>query len=89
MSMLSRLTCALALASVTITPVATLANTRAGDSDAIYSVATPAGPGLSGTVDGEKLDEENNFLVALLLGSWITGIAFIIFEDDNQSPGGN
>lgn len=89
MKSISRLICAIAAGNLVFVPIAAQANTRAGDNSAIYTTPMAAGSGVAASTGAEDENDENEFFVYLLAGSWVTGIIFIIFEDDNQSPGGN
>ena len=89
MNTLSRLICTFAAGGLAFIPVAAQANTRAGDNSTIYTTPMAVGSGIAASTGVEDEDDENEFFVYLLAGSWATGIIFIIFEDDNQSPGGN
>jgi hypothetical protein len=83
-----RMIMAVAAASMAILPVAAQANTRAGDSGAVYTTAS-AQPGLGRAADGEAAAGGLSIILALFSSALIiTGIVFATQSDDNgQSPG--
>ena len=84
----SRIAVTVAAASMAITPIAAQANTRAGDSAALYSQSTVAQPGTNRQAEGEELIGDGAWLLALLAALLATaGVIIAIDDDDNQSPG--
>lgn len=86
---LSRVIMTAAAASVAILPIAAQAETRAGDSGAVYSVSSSQ-PGLGRSSEGESAIGGFGILLALLAAGLIaTGIFFAADDgdDDDQSPG--
>lgn len=91
---------ALGAMSLIFTPIAAQANTRSGDGAAGYSSAGYASA-QSQLATGWITDDDDEggagkFVAWFLVGLWATGIAVIIFKDDdgrvgavNQSPGAN
>lgn len=86
---LSRIITAVATASLATAPIAVHANTRAGDSNAIFAVSMEASHATLGDDETAALIGVSDVFVAILLGAWITGIVFIIADDDNHSSGAN
>lgn len=85
----TRFALAAAAASMAVLPVAAQANTRAGDSGAVYSTSAP---GLGRAATGEGQSEEGGISAILLglisAGLIVTGIVFATQSDDEgQSPG--
>lgn len=74
---------------MTCAPIAAHANTRASDNNTVYSGSAADNPSGDDTFEAGSAFDEADFFVWLLAGAWATGILFIVFEDDNQSPGGN
>ncbi|WP_143736929.1 hypothetical protein [Erythrobacter tepidarius] len=70
-----------------VMPIAAQANTRAGDSGAVYSVS--AAPGLGRAVEGESAKSGFSIILGLLAtAAIIGGIILASSSDDNgQSPG--
>lgn len=90
MNIATRLISTAAALSITFVPIAAQASTRASDNDVIYTGSTQTLPLSDGDDDEDAgLIDLSDVLVAILAGAWVTGIIFIIAEDDNQSPGGN
>ena len=86
----SRIAMTAAAAGLVFAPIAAQANTRAGDSGAVYSISTASQPGVGRSADGESLEGESGLLLALLAAAAvIAGIIIIIEDEDNQSPGAN
>jgi hypothetical protein len=83
----TRLMMAAAAASMAVMPIAAQANTRAGDSGAVYRVA--AAPGLARTAEGESARSGSSIILALFAAAAIIGgIILATTSDDNcQSPG--
>lgn len=86
----SRMLLSAAAASMAVLPVVAQANTRAGDSGAIYSVSTP---GVGRSAEGESI-AGGAILLAIFAGAGIVAGALyaagVIGEDDDeegQSPG--
>ena len=76
-----------AVIALIASPIAAQANTRAGDSGAIYT-ASFAQPGSGRDADGESIASGSSFLIGLLVGLGASGlIAIIADDDDDQSPG--
>lgn len=75
-----------AAASMALAPIAAQAGTRAGDSDAVYSVSTP---GLGRAAEGEQAASGFSILLAIFaVGAVAAGIFFAAdSEDEGQSPG--
>jgi len=71
----------LAAAGLAVTPAQ--ANTRAGDSEAVY--ASSAQPGLGREAEGEGIS--GGFLAAILAAIAAAGVILIIDDEDDQSPG--
>lgn len=84
----TRIAMAAAAASMAVMPIAAQANTRAGDSGAVYS-ATASQPGLARSTNGEAFKDASSIFLALLASAAIIGgIIFATQSDDNgQSPG--
>ncbi|MBI1402424.1 MAG: hypothetical protein GC147_04345 [Porphyrobacter sp.] len=84
----SRMMTAAAAASMVIAPVALQANTRAGDSGAMYS-APAAQPGLGREADGESIAGAGTIVIGLLAtAAVVVGIIKATSsEDEGQSPG--
>ncbi len=88
----SRMMLAAAAASMAVMPIAAQANTRAGDSGAVYSTSN-AQPGLAREANGEKLAAGGSiFLLLGALAAAITGLLIATDviggdDDDDQSPG--
>lgn len=88
----TRMMLAAAVASMAVMPIAAQANTRAGDSGAVYSTSN-AQPGLARAANGEKLVGGGSiFLLLAAAAAAITGllVATDVIGDDNdddQSPG--
>ncbi len=90
-----KLTSIAAVASLSLAPVAALANTRAGDSSTVYS-SSLSQPGQGRSVEGEGLAGGGGDIIALiLLGLWGSGILIVAADidftgdADIQSPGAN
>lgn len=89
-----KLTSILAVAGLSLAPIAAQANTRAGDSSATYSSALSQ-PGQGRSVEGENASGAGNIIAMALLGLWASGIIIVAADinfggdDDNQSPGAN
>lgn len=75
-----------AAASMVVLPVAAQANTRAGDSGAIYSASAP---GVGRTAEGEELGGGITIILAILAAAAVIGgiINATDSDDDGQSPG--
>lgn len=84
----SRVMMAAAAATMAMAPSAAQANTRAGDSGAVYSTSA-AQPGLGRSAEGENLKGGLSIILALLASAAIIGgIILASDSDDNgQSPG--
>lgn len=82
----SRMLAATAALGLVFAPVAAQANTRAGDSNSVYSTSAP---GVGRDDDGESLAGASSILLALLAaGLIVAGIFFATDSDDEgQSPG--
>lgn len=85
-SIASRAAMAVAAASMTVMPIAAHANTRAGDSGALF--LAPLSVQIVGDDDANKaawyLDQR---FLALLAGITFAGVLFAIDNGDDQSPG--
>jgi hypothetical protein len=87
MKTVNRMILTAAAASMAVLPVAAQANTRAGDSGAIYSTS---GPGLGRDAEGEDLKGGGVSIILALLAAAavIGGIIYATDSDgDGQSPG--
>lgn len=86
MKTLNRAILSAAAASLAMLPIAAQANTRAGDSDSVYSVSAP---GLGRAAEGESAISGTAVVLALIaLGLIAGGIYFAADSDDEgQSPG--
>ncbi len=84
----SRMMMGVAAAVLVVAPVAAQANTRAGDSGAVYSVSSSA-PGLGREAKGESLNDGIAIIIALLAAAAIiSGIVIAVDSDnDGQSAG--
>lgn len=88
--LLPRLVFATAAISMAFAPIAAQANTRAGDNSAIYAVE-------NATVVGDDDDDDDRrgagwlrgVLFAILIVGAIGGMAIVVGDGDNQSPGAN
>ncbi|MEM8724116.1 MAG: hypothetical protein AAGE86_01205 [Pseudomonadota bacterium] len=89
MKFASRLAMTAAAAGLAFAPIAAQANTRAGDSSAIYSGSAVSQPGLGRAAEGESLEGTSGILIILFGAAVIAGIIIIIDDEDNQSPGAN
>lgn len=89
MKLASRLAMTVAAAGLAFAPIAAQANTRAGDSGAVYSASAVSQPGLGRDADGETLKGTSGILLILFAAAAIAGIIIIIDDEDNQSPGAN
>lgn len=87
---ITRLTVTAAAASMAFAPIAAQANTRAGDSAAIYTNSA-AQPGLARSAEGEDFVGRPGVLIALFAAAAVIGAIVIIADDDgdddNASPG--
>lgn len=88
MKTVNRMILTAAAASMAVLPVAAQANTRAGDSGAIYSTSAP---GLGRTADGEEVGGGSGISIILAILAAAAVIGGIVYatdsEDDGQSPG--
>ncbi len=85
----SQMIVALATAALAIVPVAAQANTRAGDSGAVYS-APVSQPGTARANDGETFAGGASVFALVLVALWLSGIVLIAVDEDDedrQSPG--
>lgn len=84
----TRMMMAAAAASMTVLPVAAQANTRAGDSGAVYTSAS-AQPGLGRAAEGESVAGGLTIILALFSSALIIGGIILATEsnDEGQSPG--
>lgn len=89
MKAVSRLAMTAAAASMAFAPIAAQANTRAGDSGAVYSASSVSQPGSGREASGESLVGVPGILAAIAAALIAAGIIIIIDDDDNQSPGAN
>jgi len=80
---LSRMALIAAAAGLAVAPVAAQANTRAGDSTAVYT--SSAQPGLGREAKGENISA--GFAAAILATIAAVGVILIIDDEDDQSPG--
>ncbi|MEP0189081.1 MAG: hypothetical protein ABJP70_04630 [Erythrobacter sp.] len=89
-----KLTSIVAVASLSLAPVAAHANTRAGDSSTVYS-SSLSQPGQGRSINGESVSGSGDIIAMVLLGLWASGIFIVAADiqfggdDDNQSPGAN
>ena len=89
MKTVNRMILTAAAASMAVLPVAAQANTRAGDSNAIYSAAAP---GLGRDAEGEEIGGGIGILVAIFAAAAAVAAAAVVADnagsdDDSQSPG--
>jgi hypothetical protein len=89
----SRMMAATAALGLVAAPIMAQANTRAGDSSAVYSVSNAA-PGLGRAAEGEGIQNKGPGIILLLLGgaAIVTGILIATDvisseNDDCASPG--
>jgi hypothetical protein len=84
----SRMMMAAAAASMAFAPAAVQANTRAGDSKAVYSVASSK-PGLGRAAKGESAASGTSIVIAILATVAVIGGVFAAADsnDNGQSPG--
>ncbi len=87
----SKIIFAVAAATMAFAPVAAQANTRAGDSGAVYS-APGSQPGMGRSAEGEKFGSAANAFAWVLVALWLSGIVVIAADldgddDGRQSPG--
>lgn len=78
-----------AAAGLAFAPVAAQANTRAGDSNTVYSASASA-PGTARGSEGEGLSGvgAGGIIAAIVASLWATGVIFAFADDDpDQSPG--
>ncbi|OBV11192.1 hypothetical protein [Erythrobacter dokdonensis] len=87
MKLASRMMMAAAAATMVVTPIAAQANTRAGDSNAVYSTASA--PGLGREAKGESAKSGTSIILLLLASAAIIGGIILASnsDDDGQSPG--
>ncbi|QUL37651.1 hypothetical protein [Erythrobacter sp. JK5] len=82
-----------AAASMALAPIAAQANTRAGDSSAIYSSSAFSQPGVDRAADGEDIVGTSGIFIIVFVTATIIGIILIADDDNdddnNQSPGAN
>ncbi|MEM1196653.1 MAG: hypothetical protein AAGH57_11155 [Pseudomonadota bacterium] len=95
----SKLTLASAAFGLALAPIAAQAKTRASSSAISYSApaasaptaSAQSAPGQGREASGEKLATGADFLAALLVALWASGIIVIVADDDDtgdrQSPG--
>jgi hypothetical protein len=89
MNTATRLMMTAAAASLALVPVVAQANTRAGDSGAVYSVGASA-PGLGRSADGERAEGTSGILIGIIAAAAIIGGIVVVADggdDDGQSPG--
>lgn len=88
MKIATRIAMTAAAASMAVLPIAAQANTRAGDSAAVYSVSA-AQPGLGRDAEGENAKGGFGIVLGLLAAVAIIGGVFLASdsEDNGQSPG--
>ena len=87
MKTVNRVILTAAAASMAVLPVAAQANTRAGDSGAIYSASAP---GLGRADDGEEVGGSGVGIILGILAAAAVIAGIIVAsdsEDDGQSPG--
>jgi len=87
MKTVNRIILSAAAASMAVLPVAAQANTRAGDSGAIYSTSAP---GLGRAAEGEEVGGGGTgIIIAILAAAAVIGgiIMATDSDDDGQSPG--
>lgn len=87
MKTVNRLFLTAAAASMAVLPVAAQANTRAGDSGAIYSTSAP---GLGRDAEGEEVGGSGvGIILAILAAAAVIGGIIVAADsnDDGQSPG--
>ncbi|MDY7097222.1 MAG: hypothetical protein SXU28_03700 [Pseudomonadota bacterium] len=85
MKTLGKMLTVTAAAVLAVAPVASQANTRAGDSAKVYTTSV-AKPGQGKDAEGEQLIAPG-ILAAILAAAAAAGIIIIVDDDDNQSPG--
>lgn len=90
-----KLTSIVAVAGLSLAPVAAHANTRAGDSSTVYSPALSQS-GQGGVDEGVGLAGGGDLIALILVGLWASGIFIVAADinfsgsdDNNQSPGAN
>lgn len=88
MKTMSRMLAATAALGLVFAPIAAQANTRAGDSQSVYSVANP---GLGREDDGESIGQAFAIVLAVIaVSATVYGISEAASsdeDDDDQSPG--
>lgn len=75
---------AFAAMSLAALPIAAQANTRAGDSGAVYNVPASS---LGRSSEGESVGVATALTIALLAASIIIGSIVVASDTDGQSPG--
>ena len=85
----SRVVLTAAAVTMAALPIAAQANTRAGDSGAVYSASAP---GLGREAEGEELAGGFSLIVALIAAAAVIAGVITVSElssddDDDQSPG--
>nr|WP_298925182.1 hypothetical protein [uncultured Erythrobacter sp.] len=88
----TRITVAMAAASMAFTPIAAHANTRAGDSGSVYGAEASSAGAIFGSVyDDEEIaglwGDLSTLIAALLAAAAIAGVIIIVDDSDDQSPG--
>lgn len=86
----TRLAVMAAAISMVFTPIAAQANTRAGDTVAVYSAQSTSQPWIIGDDDeGGWLFGDNAILAALIALAAVGGLIIVLDDSNNQSPGAN
>ena len=90
---ISKVLLALSTASLTLSPIAAQAGTRASDTSTVYS-APASQPGMERNAEGERFEGLNAFHIFLFfyVAAWTTGFLIEVTDDDDeddifQSPG--
>jgi hypothetical protein len=88
MKLVTRLAVTAAAASMAVLPIAAQANTRAGDSAAVYTTSA-AQPGVGRAAEGESANSGLGIILGILAAVAIGAGVFFASdsEDDGQSPG--
>ena len=89
MRLVKKIALSAATLGLVVSPVASVANTRAGDGTASYTTAASQ-PGTGRDASGENLfgGEEPIFLYAILSALAVAGVIIIIDGGDEQGPDG-
>lgn len=87
---LAKFTLAFGTAALALTPVAAIANTRAGDNSTVYA-SSVSEPGKGRSAQGEKLVggiAPFHVILALVIGGWATTFVAkssdVLFEDEDE-----